>query len=207
MTIANRMSGNERRLAIIEAAVNLFAERGFQGVTTRELAASVGVTEPVLYQHFPSKRDLYYAIIEWKMDQSKDLQLRLKDLSENPNCSSRDFYRDLGRLVLDWHHRDPNFMRLVLRSGLEGHELQNLCYERLFAGYFDTLVNKTKRLAVAENWRAIDPATATYFFFAALHTHCLDSILFQHPLGAVEDETLVDTFVDIFLNGVKEKAL
>jgi AcrR family transcriptional regulator len=205
MTNPTRMSGHERRKAIIESAVRLFSERGFEGVTTRELASSVGVTEPVLYQHFPSKRDLYYAIIEWKMEQSKDLQQRLMDLCANP-FPAVNFYRSLGRLVLDWHHDDPSFMRLMLRSGLEGHELQGLCYERMFAGYFRSLVDTARQLAEREGWRPIDPAAATYFFFAALHTHCLDSLLFQHPLGKVDDETLVNTVVDIFLNGVRRNA-
>jgi AcrR family transcriptional regulator len=201
----SRMTGQERRQAIIETAVRLFSERGFEGVTTRELANSVGVTEPVLYQHFPSKRDLYYAIIEWKMEQSQDLRERLMDLRANPYPAA-DFYRKLGHLVIDWHRRDPSFMRLLLRSGLEGHELQGLCYERVFAGYFRSFVDTTRQLAEREGWRKIDPAAATYFFFAALHTHCLDSLLFQHPLGQVDDETLVDTVVDIFLNGVKKSA-
>jgi AcrR family transcriptional regulator len=44
-----RLSKDQRRQAIVEAAAALFAERGFRGVTTRELAKAVGVTEPVLY--------------------------------------------------------------------------------------------------------------------------------------------------------------
>src|SRR5574341_482023 len=63
---SRRMPGEERRAAIAAAAVRLFAERGFRGATTRELAAAAGVTEPVLYQHFKTKRDLYGAIIESK---------------------------------------------------------------------------------------------------------------------------------------------
>ena len=59
-----RLSSQARRAAILDAAVRLFSEKGFRGVTTRELAAAVGVSEPVLYQHFETKRDLYHAIIE-----------------------------------------------------------------------------------------------------------------------------------------------
>ncbi len=47
-----RLTGPQRRVAILNAAIDLFASRGFQGTTTREIAAAVGVTEPVLYQHF-----------------------------------------------------------------------------------------------------------------------------------------------------------
>ena len=61
-----RMSADERRNGILEAAFRLFSERGFRGTTTRALAEAVGVTEPVLYEHFKSKYELYAAIIEAK---------------------------------------------------------------------------------------------------------------------------------------------
>ena len=61
-----RMKSAERRDAIVRSAIHLFAEKGFRGATTRELAAAAGVTEPVLYQHFRTKSDLYSAIIEAK---------------------------------------------------------------------------------------------------------------------------------------------
>ena len=60
------MSSVERRMAIVEAATELFAAKGFRGTTTRELANNVGVTEPVLYQHFKTKNDLYNALLESK---------------------------------------------------------------------------------------------------------------------------------------------
>ena len=54
-----KLSKADRRKAIVETAANLFAEVGFRGGTTRELAKRVGVTEPVLYEHFQTKSDLY----------------------------------------------------------------------------------------------------------------------------------------------------
>src|SRR5260370_40790063 len=59
-----RLNSDQRRAAIVDAAVRLFSERGFRGTTTRELAAAVGVSEPTLYAHFATTRDLYSAIIE-----------------------------------------------------------------------------------------------------------------------------------------------
>ncbi len=197
------MSGEDRRLAIIETAVQLFSERGFEGVTTRELAAAVGVTEPVLYQHFPSKRDLYHAIIEWKMEQSKELREHLLEIC-GTDSPADVFLRKLGKLMLDWHRADPSFMRLMLRSGLENHELQSLCYERMYAGYFRIITTTLGRLAKAQGLTRAEPATAAYIFIAILHTHCLDRLIFQHPLGDISDETFVETAIDIFLNGLRK---
>ena len=57
----------ERRLQILEAAGDLFGRRGFAGTTTREIAASVGTSETVLFRHFPTKERLYAAILEHRL--------------------------------------------------------------------------------------------------------------------------------------------
>src|SRR5437764_12689967 len=79
---AMRMKSEERRAGIIAAAVRLFAEKGFRGTTTRELASAIGVTEPVLYQHFGTKRDLYAAIIEEKTRASSKGVAELRALAK-----------------------------------------------------------------------------------------------------------------------------
>jgi AcrR family transcriptional regulator len=58
-----RMTASERRDAILRAALPEFASKGYAGTTTRDLARAGGVTEPVLYRHFPSKADLYLAVL------------------------------------------------------------------------------------------------------------------------------------------------
>lgn len=57
-----RMSAEERRHAIIEAAQPLFATKGFDAVTTREVAEAAGISEALLYRHFDGKAALYEAV-------------------------------------------------------------------------------------------------------------------------------------------------
>jgi len=64
MKSAARLSSSERRQAIVEAVREVFAEKGFDGTTTRDLAAAAGVSEALLYKHFPSKQSLYDAMLE-----------------------------------------------------------------------------------------------------------------------------------------------
>jgi AcrR family transcriptional regulator len=59
----NRLDGDERRKAIVRAAVPLFARKGFAGTTTRELAEAAGISEALLFRHFPSKQLLYREIL------------------------------------------------------------------------------------------------------------------------------------------------
>lgn len=57
-----RLSSDERRKAIIRTALRVFAERGFHGTTTKELAKAAGVSEALIFRHFPSKDKLYAAM-------------------------------------------------------------------------------------------------------------------------------------------------
>jgi AcrR family transcriptional regulator len=61
---ATRMPAAERRLVIIEAAIRVFTTGSYRGTTTAEIARAAGVSEPILYRHFASKRDLYLAALD-----------------------------------------------------------------------------------------------------------------------------------------------
>jgi TetR/AcrR family transcriptional regulator len=63
-TQRTRLPAEERRAAVLEAASVIFSRGTYRSTTTAEIAKHAGVTEPVLYRHFPSKRDLYLACLE-----------------------------------------------------------------------------------------------------------------------------------------------
>jgi AcrR family transcriptional regulator len=57
--LEKRMTAEERKAAIVKAVLPLFARQGFANTTTRQLAEVAGVSEALLYKHFPSKESLY----------------------------------------------------------------------------------------------------------------------------------------------------
>jgi AcrR family transcriptional regulator len=63
-----RLPVAERRALIIEAAGRLFGERGYERTRLDEIAAAAGVTKPIVYRHFDSKRDLYLALLDRHRD-------------------------------------------------------------------------------------------------------------------------------------------
>src|SRR3712207_6339125 len=65
-TQAARMSADDRRRQIAEVTIRLFAERGFRGTTTKEIAQAAGVSEAIIFRHFATKEELYTAIIDSK---------------------------------------------------------------------------------------------------------------------------------------------
>ncbi len=97
----SRLPAAERREQLLDRAAELFSERGYARATTAELAKAAGVTEPIIYRHFKSKRDLYVALIErtgretlasWESDlaDAKDPADRLRRLlGDNPMVSTK----------------------------------------------------------------------------------------------------------------------
>src|SRR6476659_1567753 len=59
-----RLPADERRQQLLEVACSLFARSGFHDTSMDDIAEGAGVTKPVLYQHFPSKRALYGELLE-----------------------------------------------------------------------------------------------------------------------------------------------
>jgi AcrR family transcriptional regulator len=66
---SRRLSADERRAQLIAAALALFAERGFNATTMDDIAERAGVTKPLLYQHFESKRALYLELVDQVADE------------------------------------------------------------------------------------------------------------------------------------------
>jgi AcrR family transcriptional regulator len=59
-----RLPAQQRRSQLLEVAIGLFAEHGFHATSMDDIAEAAGVTKPVLYQHFPSKRALYRELVD-----------------------------------------------------------------------------------------------------------------------------------------------
>lgn len=113
-----RISGDERRASIVEAAAKLFSERGFAG-STREIAAAIGVTQALLYRYFPSKQVLFDAVMStrfearWKREWDEWLEDRGEPLE-----------RRLTRFYEAYRGRsDAVNMRLWVRAGLDGRQV------------------------------------------------------------------------------------
>ena len=62
--MSTRLPAKERKAAVLDCACGIFSSGSYRGTTTAEIAREAGVTEPVLYRHFESKRALYLAVLD-----------------------------------------------------------------------------------------------------------------------------------------------
>jgi AcrR family transcriptional regulator len=132
------MTAKDRKVAIVKAALPLFARQGFAETTTRELARAAGVSEPLLYKHFPGKEALYTEIQNYSCQATDTIAQRLADLKPSASTLVHLVYFLMRALVLgkpagtiEWDTRH----RLMLKSYLEDGAFARLVYKNRFAGF------------------------------------------------------------------------
>jgi AcrR family transcriptional regulator len=124
MKTITKISGEQRRTAIIKAATGVFVEKGFDRTTTRELAAAAGISEALLFKHFPNKEALYSAILACSFDaEESKITKRLSAVKPSTSGLVSVLYETLTDLLSDRPgEREQTFVRLVLRSLLDEGE-------------------------------------------------------------------------------------
>jgi AcrR family transcriptional regulator len=83
---SSRLTAPQRRAAVVETASRVFAKSSYHGSTTAQIARETGVTEPVLYRHFASKRELYLVCLAAAWDRLRALWE--KALASEPDPSA-----------------------------------------------------------------------------------------------------------------------
>ncbi len=92
-----RLPAAERRAAVVETASRIFAKGSYHGCTTAQIARELGVTEPVLYRHFASKRELYLACLDEVWEQVRELWE--KAVASEPDPSN--WIKAIGKAYLE----------------------------------------------------------------------------------------------------------
>jgi AcrR family transcriptional regulator len=99
---ATRLPAAERRQAIVAAGMKVFATGSYSGATTAEIAREAGISEPILYRHFGSKRELYFACLDEAWDSFREaLDAKLAEFGDAEAVTaigegSREFHASGG---------------------------------------------------------------------------------------------------------------
>ena len=149
---SDRMKGVDRKQAIIEAARPLFAQNGFNGTSVRAIAKAAGVSEALLYKHFPSKEDLYKEILGYVVDLSGILSSEMSKLKPGAESLVKYIYLTIRLILFEvpafkeaqyWHER------LLFRS-LVGDSRYARAHFKNIQELFMPLVQKCIKAAIED---------------------------------------------------------
>lgn len=193
-----RISGPVRKAKIIQSAASLFAKKGFSGTKTREIAHRAGVSEALIFKHFPSKEDLYAAILAEEspvpglLSKVKSLAGQQKDV---------EVFSVIARTVVGGAP-DSDLMRLILFSALENHEMSDMFFHNHIRVFYDFLAGYIQQRIDDGAFQPVQPLIAARAFMGMLIYHRLLTVLFQAQLPQTAED-ISRTFVNIMMNGLK----
>lgn len=177
---AQRLPAEKRRQQILDAAIPVFARRGYAGAGTADIAQAAGIGEPTIYRYFPNKMELYSATVRRSANVVMDAWVRIANEEKDPlNALLR-----LGQ----WYHQSmqerPDILRLRYRSIMEASDTGLLEWaretQREFQDFIHTLFVRAK-----EQGR-LSPSTNTDTM--ALLFMAVGALLDQTNLLGISDE-------------------
>ncbi len=168
----------DTRQRLLDIAEQLFAERGFYGVSIAAVASEVGFTKQGLLHYFNSKEKLYGAILQRISDDFQEQQTEAEQASEGPIESLKQFYAALGeptetntrrtrllmRELLDNNARATNAENWYLREFLERLIVMVKAIEGLQTFSDEEALIFAYQLLGAVNYFLISPATLSGIF-------------------------------------------
>ena len=190
-----------KRQHVMEAALQLFVEKGIEGTTTREIAQGLDISEALMFKYFPSKEALYQAIIRKKTDGSEEMLFPKEAMQAKDD---QQVFQAIASYFIRKNTEDPTFMRLILYSSLEGHDLSNIFFEN-HATERTRLLSKYIRQRIKEKaFKKVPPMLAARAFMGmVIHYVQTEEIHGMKATSRFSQKKVVSTLVDAFLNGLK----
>ena len=197
-TLTERSNGAEdKRRLILEAAVRVFARKGFHTCRVGDIAEEAGVAHGLLYHYFRSKDEVLECIFK---ETWSDILAAARMVEETPE-PARDRLAGIAKILLRAWRRDPDLVRVVVREIVRSPELQQRIGEIREA--FTAIERIIARGQEEGEFRAdLDPRLASFVFYGALEEILTGWVLGQLAGDEDDVERAVVTVVSVTHDGM-----
>jgi AcrR family transcriptional regulator len=189
-----RLSGGERRRRILAAAAEVFAAAGYRAASMEDVARAAGVTKPVVYDHFGSKRELFVEVMERARDELTGLGAR----AMSADAPARERVRAAIEAFFAYVEANPAPARVLLFAARGEPELSEAfgAVQEEATARLAALLSAEPELAPAANLPLV-----TEFLKSGLHG--LAEWWIEHP--ATPRDVLVDAVMDAAWAGLRSR--
>jgi TetR/AcrR family transcriptional regulator len=202
---AGRMNAGDRRRQLLDAALEVFSHKGFGGATTREIAAAAGVTEAIIFRHFPSKQALYTAVLDSKHESGGHLEWLAEIQAVMDRNDDAGVLRTLAAKILEAYRTDARFERILLFAALEGHDLGLAHHRRFAVPIFELLRGYIARRQRQGALRDCDAGVVIAAIAGMAQNYAIYTELFGFQPLHLDDLQIIESFADIMMNGIRRK--
>ena len=196
-----RLSTEQRRQQVISAAMRLFSSRGFDGTSTRAIAQAAGINEALIFRHFQTKEDLYWAVVSSRIH-AAGRQEKIREYLGSPHMDAREVLAAIAENLLDRNHEDADLTRLLLFSALRNSELSENFFRTYMAGIYEAIARFIRQGIRKGQFRKIDPMLAARGFMGMISSHILLEELLGGSGNTSTPRNLGRQLADLWLNGM-----
>jgi TetR/AcrR family transcriptional regulator len=198
-----RLPASDRRRQLLETALDFFSRKGYGGTTTKEIAAAAGVTEAIIFRHFPSKQDLYNAVL----DHHHNAGAITECIAHWKSCMDRNDDEGLVRAIIEKiiesYRRDLRGHRVLLFAALEGHETGLEHNRQISLPIFELLCQYVARRQSEGALREGNPGAIVAAVAGMASHYATVTQMFGFSTN-LNDCQMADSFVDIIMHGIRE---
>ena len=197
--MTERRPPSERKIEILEAALNVFVRKGYADTRMDDIVQEIGLSKGAIYHHFNGKKDLFMSLIEHWMDQFYAIER--SDLRGHP---SAELLRRIAKFTTKVFKRNPNWFLVepeiwsFANRDKETRELANQLYNRIIS----ELENVIRRGIDFGEFRKVNARMIALSIMNSLHG-MIWFVLFQPEDFSLEE--YVDLNMDSILNGIIAK--
>lgn len=188
-------SGNEAETKLLESALNLFSEKGYEGTSIREIIEGAGVTRPVLYYYFENKEDLFKRLVEVKFG---ELVGEIESIKLNTRgCANQ--LKQIIRVAFNLAETQQEAVRLILQVFFsppsQGPNLDKVRLAHMRFRHLEEIMEQgLKNREIAGG----DAQSLALYFLGIMDMHVMAKS--NRPEARLTPE-LADGLVDLFLTG------
>jgi TetR/AcrR family transcriptional regulator, fatty acid metabolism regulator protein len=197
-TLTERSNGHEdKRRLILEAAVRVFARKGYHTCRVGDIAEEAGVAHGLLYHYFRSKEEVLDSVFRETWTDIVGAAHRVEETDE----PARERLTGIAKILLRAWKRDPDLVRVVIREGLRSPDLQRRVAEIRQA--FQAIERIVERGQAEGEFRAdVDARLASVVFYGALEEILTAWVLGTLPDGEEQIAAAERTVVEIVCGGL-----
>ena len=188
---STRLPRSARRMQLLDAASEIFVERGYHAAGMDEIAVHAGVSKPVLYQHFPSKLDLYIAVVDSHAEKLvSDVNTALRTTTDNLKR-----VRAAVQAFFDFIDQDNSGYRLIFSS-----DASDPAVIRRVEGATEACVDAVYGLVMHDS--GLDPYRSRMLASGLVGASQVNARYWLEAKRPVDKQTAVDTTVALLWGGL-----
>ncbi|MCE9644785.1 MAG: TetR/AcrR family transcriptional regulator [Chloroflexi bacterium] len=189
--------GEITRLAIEDAALELFMEHGYHATSMRQIAEQAGLALGGIYNHFSSKEAIFEGIVVDKHPYKKILPLILGAQGE----TAEEFLSNAMRIAIDELDREPYYIKLMMIEFVEFNGQHGAAMLREIAPKVLPVFEQVVK--IRKNMRVTNPAMLMRIFFGMVLSYFItNTIVSNSIISKLMPKNPMDVYVDVILHGV-----